>query len=117
MAKVTNPLLSREAHGRVGDKMVFYGRGLVRAWDVQIDPRTAQQLQFRTVVRELMQMIKISNGLDRAWLRNNFAKSWHTKLVSWLTRDELAQAQIYRTTWWALTDEQRQAWESMVPTE
>lgn len=117
MPRVTYPLLSGKARGRIGSDMIFYGENYVRSWSVQADPQTGEQMQFRTVVRELMQMIKISNGLDRAWLRKNFAKSWHTKLVSWLTRDELAQALNYWAAWWALTNEQRAAWESVVPGE
>jgi hypothetical protein len=117
MPKVTYPLLSGKAAGRIGKDIIFYGEGFVRSWDVQTDPQTSPQMQFRTVVRELMQMIKISDGLDRAWLRKNYAKSWHTKLTSWLTRDQLANGKTLHGAWFNLSEIDRAAWESVVPGE
>lgn len=115
MPKVTYPLLSGRARGRLGKDLIYYSDGYVRSWSVQNDPKTRYQLRFRTLVRGLMQMIKAADGLDRAWLRKQFARSWHTRLVSWVTVSQLARARALHDAWSALSSAERQAWESAVP--
>lgn len=115
MPKVTAPLFGTSARGRIGDLLVFEGRNIVKGWTEQTDPQTSGQMLVRTLVREFMSMIKIAIGLDRAWLRLNFAKSWHTRLVSWLTKNELQQARALHQTWADLTDQERADWESVCP--
>jgi len=115
MVKLTAPLLSLKAKGRIGKLIVFYGEGYAREWSTQVDPQTGAQLQSRAVVKALMQMVKKSDGLDRAWLRKNYAESWHTKLVAWCTRNGLENAQALHAEWMMLDPAQRAAWEAVVP--
>lgn len=93
MAKVNGPLLSLGAKGRIGKLLVYYGDRKVRGWSEQVDPKTAAQLKSRAVVGEVMAMVKLSAGLDREWLRENFAKSWHVKMTAWLSRSQLSNAE------------------------
>lgn len=111
MAKVTAPLLSLKAKGRIGQLVIYYGEGNARGWSEQMDPQTAQQLQSRAIVKEVMQLIGTCSGIDRAWLRENYGRAWHTKLVAWLTRSSLANAQAVYQSWGELSEAQRQAWE------
>lgn len=115
MPKVTYPLLSGDARGRFGRDLIYYSQGYVRSWSQQVDPRTAEQVRFRTVVRVLMQTVKAANGLDRAWLRRNFAQSWHTRLVSWVTANKLARYDDLLATWGAMDAQARAEWEAQVP--
>lgn len=115
MAKVTNPLLSVSAKGRIGKLIVYYGGGTARGWSTQTDPQTAPQLQSRAIVRAVMQMVKISNALERALLRDVLGKQWHTVLTAWLTRDQLSNAKMLHDSWSALSNEERQTWEAQVP--
>jgi len=48
MAKTVGPLLSFEAKGRYGKKLVFYSKNHVRGWSTQIDPQTAAQMAANT---------------------------------------------------------------------
>lgn len=116
MARVKGPLLSQSAKGRIGNLIVYYGNGKARGWSTQTDPQTAPQLQSRAIVREVMQMVKLCDALDRAVLREVLGKQWHTVLTAWLTRQSLSNAKTLHAEWVAFTDEQRQAWESVVPT-
>ena len=113
MAKVTYPLLSGQARGRIGQMIVFYGDGKVRGWSTQRDPQTASQTQSRIVVAEVMTRIKLSAGLDRAWLRTVLGKSWHLKIAAWLTRNGLANASASLDVWNGFTQGQRDSWESI----
>ena len=115
MAKLSGPLLSLEARGRVGKLLVYYDKDHARAWSTQIDPKTAAQLKSRAVVGGVMGMIKKSNGLDRVMLRNQYSKQWHTKFAAWLTRDGLQNAQILYNDWSAMSQGARDAWEFVVP--
>lgn len=115
MARVRGPLLSLEAKGRVGRLLVFYGRGHARGWSTQVDPKTAAQLKSRAVVGGVMEMVKYCNGLDRAWLRAHFARSWHLKLTAWLTRDALSNAQALHDEWSSWTQAERDTWEQIAP--
>lgn len=115
MAKTTNPLLSISAKGRIGKLIVYYGDGFARGWSTQIDPKTAAQLKSRAVVAGVMGMMKICVGLDRAFLRNNYSKQWHTKFSAWLTRDGLQNAQALHDVWSAWPQAARDTWELIVP--
>lgn len=115
MAKVNAPLLSLGAKGRIGKLLIYYGEGKVRAWDTQVDPKTAAQLQSRAVVGAVMEMVKKCDGLDRAALRADFSKSWHVKFTAWLSRNSLANAKALHTEWASWSDSQRGTWESIVP--
>lgn len=116
MARVTAPLLSMRAKGRIGQLLVYYGDGKVRGWSTQTDPQTAPQLQSRAIVRVVMQMVKIADALDRALLRDVLGKQWHTVLTAWLTRDQLSKAKALHSSWAALSTAQRLTWENEIPT-
>lgn len=115
MAKTTNPLLSTDAKGRIGKLIVYYGKGYARGWSTQNDPKTAGQLQSRAVVGEVMGMFKFCGNLDRAWLRANYAKQWHSKFTSWLSRNSLANAKALFDEWNTYTQGARDTWESIAP--
>ncbi len=115
MAKTTNPLLSISAKGRIGKLIVYYGDGFARGWSAQIDPKTAAQLKSRAVVKGVMGMMKLCDGLDRAFLRSSYSKQWHTKFTAWLTRNGLANAQVLHDAWSAMSQNARDAWELIVP--
>lgn len=104
-----------EAKGRIGKLLVYYGRDHARGWSTQNDPKTAAQLKSRAVVRGVMGMIKLCDGLDRAILRKNYSKQWHTKITAWLTRASLQNAQALHDEWSSWTQGQRDAWELIVP--
>lgn len=95
--------------------LVFYAGNYAREWSAQVDPMTAKQLQSRAFVRACMQLLGRAVGLDRAWLRKHLASAWHTKLTSWLTRNQLQNARDLHDAWSALSSQERQAWESEVP--
>jgi hypothetical protein len=115
MAKVTNPLLSSEAKGRIGHLVVYYGKGKARGWSTQRDPKTAGQLQSRAVVGEVMAMIKQCDGLDRAWLRQNYARSWHTRFTAWVSRNALQNAKAVHADWSTMSAGERATWEAIAP--
>lgn len=115
MARVSRPLLSLGATGRIGKALIYYGGGHARAWSAQRDPKTAAQLQSRAVVGEVMGMIKFAAALDRAWLRANVSKSWHVRLTAWLSRDSLFNALALYSEWSAMTQEERDSWEAIAP--
>ncbi len=115
MPRVTYPLLSKYARGRLGKDLIYYGEGYVRSWSVQNDPRTVAQLEFRTIVGSLMRLLKMSSGLDRAWLRRNFAKSWHTKLVSFLTAGQMSKYRELLSVWQFMSAQERAEWDAQVP--
>lgn len=113
MAKVNYPLFSGSAKGRIGNLIVFYGDGKARAWSTQKDPQTINQTRSRIVVGEIMARIKLSSGIDRAWMRAAISKSWHVVITAWLTRNSLANAQACFDEWNAFSPAQRSAWESI----
>lgn len=115
MAKVTNPLLSTAAKGRIGHLIVYYGDGKARGWSTQNDPKTAAQLQSRAVVGAVMAMIKQCGGLDRAWLRANYARSWHTKFTAWVSRNGLQNAEAIYADWSTMSAGERATWEVIAP--
>lgn len=115
MAKVQAPLLSLEAKGRIGKLVVYYGKGHARGWSTQNDPQTAPQMISRAVVGAVMGMIKLSDGFDRAWLRENFSKSWHTKFTAWLSRNGLANAEALHAEWSTWLENDRDSWEQIAP--
>ena len=115
MARVSGPLLSFEAKGRVGKLLIFYGKGHARGWSAQHDPKTAAQLQSRAVVGAVMEMIKYAAGLDRAWLRKHIGRGWHVKMTAWLSRNQLSNAHTLHDVWESWSQDERDAWEMIAP--
>jgi len=115
MAKVQAPLLSSTAKGRIGKLIVFYGDGKARGWSEQVDPQTAPQMISRAVVGAVMAKVKLCDGLDRAWLRENYSKAWHTKFTAWLSRNGLANAETLHSEWSSWSQGDRDTWEQIAP--
>lgn len=73
MAKVTGPLLSFDARGKLGGAMVFSawkGVGLVRQYVVPANPRTSAQVTQRTKFAQVVDRWHDLSGDDRdAWNR------------------------------------------------
>ncbi len=72
MAKVTGPLFSVDARGKVADTLVFMGwRGLktVRRWLKPANPRTVAQVTTRNYFSTAVSLHQNLSGLDKAALR------------------------------------------------
>lgn len=75
MAKVTGPLMSMDARGKIGDAIVFIGwkgRKTVRMWLKPANPKTALQGNVRTIL----------GGLGRACGFVKKEKDYHGQLVT-----------------------------------
>lgn len=71
MAKVTGPLFSVDARGKIGDSLVFMGwRGLktVRSYVIPSNPQTAEQMRVRDNFSNAVSMWGNLSGADQqAW--------------------------------------------------
>jgi hypothetical protein len=74
MAKVTGPLFSVDARGKIADSIVFMGwRGLktVRRYVVPANPRTANQLTTRGFFSTAVNLYHTLSSLDKGALRRS----------------------------------------------
>lgn len=71
MAKVTGPLFSVDARGKIGDSLVFMGwRGLktVRSYVIPSNPQTEEQMRVRDNFADAVEMWRALSGADQqAW--------------------------------------------------
>lgn len=71
MAKVTGPLFSVDARGKIGDSLVFMGwRGLktVRSYAIPSNPNTEEQMRVRNNFTTAVNMWRMLSGYDQnAW--------------------------------------------------
>lgn len=73
MAKVTGPLFSVDARGKIGDSLVFMGwRGLktVRSYTVPANPQTEEQMRVRDNFTAAVAMWSDLTGADQTAWRN-----------------------------------------------
>lgn len=73
MAKVTGPLFSVDARGKIGDSLVFMGwRGLktVRSYTVPANPQTEEQMRVRNNFTMAVAMWSQLSGADQTAWRN-----------------------------------------------
>lgn len=91
MAKVTGPLFSIEARGKIADAMVFFpwkGRNVVREWKKPSNPQTSKQNQARMHMgglgRAVTPVLKTSLWAEYARAVTDSGQTWVSQFVRWM---------------------------------
>lgn len=91
MAKVTGPLFSIEARGKIADAMVFFpwkGRNVVREWKKPSNPQTAAQGDARTILgglgRSVSPVAKTSLYAQYAREVADAGQTWVSQFVKYM---------------------------------
>lgn len=114
MAKVTGPLYSMSASGKIGNAMVFFGwKGVnvVREWLKPSNPKTANQGDVRIVFGGLGQATRCAGMADATHTDSPFAadaklcnpggQTWVSYLVQFLTQSYMSDATAYEAIYTA----------------
>lgn len=112
MAKVTNPLLSGTASGKLGDLMVFDKRGHVRQYVSPANPKTVNQMAVRNKMGDVQRSLKLLGAVLRAELRSQFGYHWNSLIVGELTANNAAALTSYTAEHTAFDAGQKTAWET-----
>lgn len=110
MAKVTNPLLSGTASGKLGDLMVFDKRGHVRQYVSPTNPKTVNQMLVRNSMGDIQRSLKLLGTTLRAELRSQFGYHWNSMIVGELTANNRAALLSYVGEHTAFTTQQKTDW-------
>ena len=110
MAKVTNPLLSGTASGKLGDLMVFDKRGHVRQYVSPANPKTVNQMLVRNSMGDIQRSLKLLGTTLRAELRSQFGYHWNSMIVGELTANNRAALLSYVAEHTAFDAGQKTAW-------
>ena len=110
MAKVTNPLLSGSASGKLGNLMVFDPRGHVRQYVKPSNPKTVNQMLVRNTMGDIQRSLKLLGTTLRAELRSQFGYHWNSMIVGELTANNKAALTAYVAEHTAFDAGQKTAW-------
>lgn len=81
MAKVTMPLMSATASGKIGNEIVFDHRGIVRKWVKPANPQTAGQVAQRNLLKDVQAELFLLGAVLRAQLKTEFGARWNSDIV------------------------------------
>jgi len=110
MAKVTNPLLSMSASGKIGNSIVFDKRGRARIYVIPANPQTAGQMSVRNTLGDIQRSLVKLGATLRGQLRTGFGATWNSMIVGELMANGNAALDGYVTTWNAYTSGEKTAW-------
>ncbi len=110
MAKVTNPLLSMSASGKIGDSIVFDKRGRARLYVIPANPQTVGQTAVRDRLGDIQRELKQLGPVLRAELKSSFGYTWNAQVIGELTANDGAELTALVTEWNAFVAGDKTAW-------
>lgn len=110
MAKVTNPLLSMSASGKIGDSIVFDKRGRARIYVVPSNPQTAPQMLVRNRLGDIQRELKQLGLVLRAQLKSGFGYTWNALIIKELMDNAAALLISHTAVWTAFGSSDKTAW-------
>lgn len=110
MAKVTMPLLSGSASGKLGTEMVFAKNNVVRKYVVPGNPQTPDQMTLRNTLGDLQRALKKLGAVLRAELRSGFGARWNTVIIKELMANDKAALTTYTAEFTAFTSQEKTDW-------
>lgn len=81
MAKVTMPLMSATASGKIGTEIVFDKRGHVRKYVVPANPQTVGQMAQRNLLADIQAELFALGTVLRAQLKSEFGYRWNSLII------------------------------------
>lgn len=112
MAKVTGPLMSISASGKLADTMVFDKRGYVRQYVIPSNPQTTAQMLVRNKLGDIQRSLKLLGAVLRAELKSGFGYRWNSDIVKELTANNGAALDAYIAEFTAFTTQQKTDWDT-----
>ncbi len=114
MAKVTLPLGSAEAYGRVG-KMTIYQGTWAKQYKAPQDPKSAAQLSVRSFFLDLTKMAKTAGPRVRAAFKSNFGSRWFTEIYRFCKMDAYNAWSQAEFRWGNFLQVERDLWNGAAP--
>ena len=109
MPRVYLPLASAKAFGAVGEMVVFQGVS-ARSYVVPYDPRTALQVDQRSLFHDVTKMETSFGPWAKAAWKTAFGSRWYTGLYKRVTENGRARFETHAAVWNAFTESQKEAW-------
>lgn len=110
MAKVTMPLLSGSASGKLGTEMVFLKTNVVRKYVVPANPQTASQVAWRNQLKDIQAVLFLLGAKLRGELKTKFGARWNADIVGDLTSNNANALNAYIAEFNAFTSQQKTDW-------
>lgn len=110
MPKVTYPLGSEEAHGAVGQSLIFQG-GTVKAWRAPVIKKTPAQLGAQDKFQSVNKMMKVISLWGRGSLQAMLGQRWYSQIYKEIV-DHWDEAEI---AWDDLSSEHQAEWLESAP--
>jgi hypothetical protein len=114
MAKVNAPLGSVSAHGKFGDGIVFQGN-VARLRVIPRDAKTSQQIETRTLFRQVARMMKASGEWAHLALYVTLGSDWVAKVYGWIRGNYYGRDSLYSGIYQNFTAEQQAEWDTYSP--
>lgn len=114
MAKVTLPLGSATAHGKVGDVLVFQGE-TARNYVIPYDPKSEAQLDVRRLFHDVTGVVKRLGLLGRGLLAGYIGPRWYTETYKRVAENGAARLLAALDVWETFDGGQQDAWRSVSP--
>lgn len=112
MAKVTGPLMSISASGKLADTIVYDKRGYARQFVIPSNPQTTAQMLVRNKLGDIQRSLKLLGAVLRAELKSGFGYRWNSDIVKELTQNNGAALTAYLAEYAAFIAGDKTAWET-----
>lgn len=111
-AKVTMPLMSATASGKLGTEIVFDKRGRVRKYVIPANPRTVDQVAWRNQLKDIQAVMFLMGSLLRGELKTKFGAYWNSDIVGDLTSNNASALTAYVAEYNAFIAGDKTAWQN-----